>query len=276
MKRLKAPNVYDLGILASLAITACSPSDSEIKQLESQALSQLTLEEGVVPQLVQEGDPALGRVFIVKQEHKDDPKILDPRVISLHQRVYNSLVTLDDTIEIDGIYPEDLNEITLPLLNDPETGIITRVQELFPLREIKDSDLTDLAKGLYHYGAGITYAMRHDIPLHVAITKSEKPLQDEMIQKVNEERSKGNASCETLEYVINEREQMLINKVESELSLHPGQDLVIIYGAAHDLTDNFSQDFKGEIYLVDLLSQESRNISNQVKREHERRLANCI
>jgi hypothetical protein len=78
--------------------------------------------------------------------------------------------------------------------------------------------------------------------------------------------------CSAQEYIFTTHEQIAVDAAETFLTTHPGENVAIVFGYLHTLSDNFSPNFHSQMYTGDFFTPSLRTNYDKQQREL---LQNC-
>ncbi len=223
-----------------------------------------------------DGDSSIGTIYYYRQIHAggkvraiDQLRQLDgflPQTyeqILYHMDMYNEIHRLrkEEGVEINVVFSESISQRVLDRIFDPsKKNDYDTAHELLPDGEISKENTKMLGAAFLHYlGAGIVYALRHDIPIKVDVLTDDEAEQDEIYRiKAKSEFMKQEFSCEIVRYAHDYRESRMMSAVEHYLKENPGDVVLVVYGYNHDLHDNLSAGFNPRMLSTDFFTDERR------------------
>ncbi len=231
-------------------------------------------ESMLYPELIHEGSPTVGRLFIIPQIHQSFRRD-SYSALAFQQNLYNYLESFSRTNSLDGIFIEGLPRSTAEKLMDDRSELSQEIEEYFPEGMLNGFENNSVANLLARLGGARTYAAVHDIPLIYDLEDSELKKEFQYAVKFAEQGRVGSLSCEVADYTYEERERRAIQRVLTAFDHKQGQNIIMVYGAGHDFSDVIPESFQGEVFVFDIMSEELKALVSEQRALTKELIDNC-
>ena len=285
MSLIRKLTMFNLAIAGAAGLFWLAQQEPNVDVVEDTASPSLVdrVEDGSVeqdqnfyisPELIHDGDPEVGRIVIYPELMGMEGS--EAKVALFRDNVYNGLHSLHRRIEFDGMYVEGLTKDFVEKVSGRDSLTKSQIRGSFPAEELGSIDSGMQLHLLTEYGPGIVYAVKQGITLHPEFSLNRERYGFEMHRRLFMESNMGLLSCEVANYASNGRESELIERVQNDLSLNPGQNIAIVYGHLHDFRDNIPESFGGQVYVVDYRSDFQKSFAVDANIQMNELVESCI
>lgn len=196
-----------------------------------------------------EGDPSVGTIFFLRNYHtpgmevmhSDDPRLVDYRMFIVASQ-WEALQLLEQLGAKNVFYERVSISTTGPEYTEELRSQDPRILPIVDTLRSAGREMPDYGLGIFNVdiGAPYSYALRNpEVHLHPVFTPEEQ-LQSIGIMKSGDEKARNKDFFD--------REAWATRNIMKYLQAHPGESIVVVFGAIHNFCDDFIKaDFKPRI-----------------------------